>query len=542
MNGLLLTWLFVFAAQAEPIQSVYLIMVDRYANGDPSNDENADPSDPTAFHGGDIQGIIDHLDDIESLGVQTIWLTPVSKMRTDPIDIHGAFHGYWTDEFGTMEPRFGTKKDLLALKSALHKRKMNLVIDVVLNHVGPDTSLTHQQPDWFHTFGDIKDWDDDQQCRTHDVHGLPDLAHEKQEVADFLIEQSAKWIQEVSPDGFRIDAVRHIDSNFLSRYVSELNDITDPDFAFIGEVYEGNPHKVASETEKTGLTHVFDFPMHFALVDTMCNGGDLRQLATLLTQDRRYKDPHNLVTFLDNHDTPRIQTVCNQPGQVEKAVSLLTTLRGIPSFTWGTSVGLEGQTETEARGDMVFKQTPLRHTIQERLNQRRTIPALHKGGTDILNASKERIAFARVLENQAVVSVMGTTDKPTIPSIAGPATWTPIPSDGMYRWIVTPKTSDGFTAWVKSIAEDQSKTLPVHLRTHADASFIGSDPALGAWNPSDAKGKGTLEAHLPAGGWVAVKTIKQTKSGESIWSPHPNVFIDVNAASKTGAVVDVPHQ
>ncbi|MGB0637723.1 MAG: alpha-amylase family glycosyl hydrolase, partial [Myxococcota bacterium] len=94
MSALLWSWLFVSGVRAQPIQSVYLIMVDRYANGDSDNDEDADINDPTAFHGGDLRGIIDHIDHIEAMGVQTVWLTPISKMRTEPIGTHGAFHGY----------------------------------------------------------------------------------------------------------------------------------------------------------------------------------------------------------------------------------------------------------------------------------------------------------------------------------------------------------------------------------------------------------------------------------------------------------------
>jgi glycosidase len=516
-------------------------MVDRYANGDSTNDADANPSDPVSFHGGDIRGIIDHIDHIESLGIQTVWLTPISKMRTEPIDNHGAFHGYWVDQMDAVEPRFGTIEDILELKTALHQRNMKLIIDVVLNHVGPGTSLTQQHPNWFHSFGDIKDWGDAQQRRTHDVHGLPDLAQEKEEVASYLIAQSTEWIRKISPDGFRIDAVRHVDPGFLSRYISELGDLVDPSFAFMGEVFDGNPYTVSTEARRTGLTHVFDFPMHFAMIDTMCNDGDLRQIAVMLTQDRLYENPHSLITFLDNHDTSRLQTVCNSPGKAEKAVSLLTTLRGIPSFTWGTSAGLQGNNETEARGDMVFDKTPLYKTIQERLKQRQNIPSLHKGSTDILSASKDSIVFARVLANQAVVTSIGLVEKPTLPAIAGSATWSSIPSDGLQRWVVIPQTVDGFSQWAEAIAEEQLKTRTIRLRSASHARFIGSDPALGAWKPKEDQSAGLLTVDLPAGGWVAVKTYEQTKSGETIWSPHSNVFIDVDAASLDASKIDIPH-
>ena len=130
---MILTAALLPVAQATPhIDSIYLVMVDRYANGNPTNDGQIDLEDPAAFHGGDLLGLTQHLDDIESLGIDTVWLTPITKMRTEPIGVHGAFHGYWVEDGRAVEPRFGRTQDIIELREALKVRGMKLLLDIVL--------------------------------------------------------------------------------------------------------------------------------------------------------------------------------------------------------------------------------------------------------------------------------------------------------------------------------------------------------------------------------------------------------------------------
>ena len=189
---------------------VYFVLVDRFANGDKSNDGDSNPADPAAFHGGDLQGVIDRLDWLKDLGIETVWLSPVFQMRTAKFFEHGAFHGYWVEDFNLIEPRFGNAPLLRKLSDALHARGMKLILDVVLNHVAMDAPLTRLYPHWFHHRGPIKDWNNPEEVETHDVHGLPDLAQEREDVYQFLLQASLKWIDEAKPDGFRLDAVKHV--------------------------------------------------------------------------------------------------------------------------------------------------------------------------------------------------------------------------------------------------------------------------------------------------------------------------------------------
>jgi hypothetical protein len=175
--------------------SIYFVMVDRFQNGDSRNDGAIDVRDPHAFHGGDVQGLIDRLDWIQSLGFDTIWLSPVFATRPTSWHGHGAFHGYWTWELGQVEPRFGDELLIRKLRAELNRRSLKLVLDLVLNHVGPDAPLVSQRPEWFHRRGAVQNWNDATQLVMNDVHGLPDLAVERQDVYDFLLGATRRWLR-----------------------------------------------------------------------------------------------------------------------------------------------------------------------------------------------------------------------------------------------------------------------------------------------------------------------------------------------------------
>lgn len=181
------------AARVRP-SGIYFVMVDRFANGDRSNDGEVSAEDPQAFHGGDLKGVIDHLDWIQALGFDTVWLSPIFKMRTDKWHGYGAFHGYWTWDLSALEPRFGDELLLAQLRSELDRRKMKLMLDVVLNHVGPDAPLLTSKPGWFHRRGGVTDWNDATQLVMNDVHGLPDFATEQTEVFDYLLGAARRWV------------------------------------------------------------------------------------------------------------------------------------------------------------------------------------------------------------------------------------------------------------------------------------------------------------------------------------------------------------
>ncbi|MEQ1506750.1 MAG: alpha-amylase family glycosyl hydrolase, partial [Myxococcota bacterium] len=408
----------------------YFVLVDRYADGTPDPPGTTDRTDPQGWHGGDLQGVLDHVDDLAALGVGAVWLSPVTDARDAPHGPWGAYHGYWVDDLGAVDPRFGTVDGLRAVRDALADRGIGTYLDVVYNHVGPDTRLLSAHPDWFHHQGDIVDWDDPDQIVTHDVHGLPDLAQEDEAVYAYLRDASVGWIDRIAPAGFRVDAVRHLPEGFLARLGADLRAHAGPGFELVGEVYDGNVDRVAARAHRDHLDAVFDFPLYFAIRDAYCDGGSVGKLAALVGADYGGARP---ITLVDNHDLPRIRSACHDDlGAVAQALAFQLTARGTPSITWGTEVGLAGAEEPANRADMVFPDAlpPIGVTVTELLALRSAWPALRSPETRVVGLSAGLVTFARLGADEVVtVTVARAGDVPE-----APPRWTAVDGTPEVSW------------------------------------------------------------------------------------------------------------
>ncbi|NOY26802.1 MAG: hypothetical protein GXP62_13095 [Oligoflexia bacterium] len=397
---------------------IYFVLVDRFANGDPTNDQASpgpavDVDDPQGWHGGDLRGVINHLDELARLGVNTVWLSPVFTTRTAPIGVWGAYHGYWQWDPGTVEPRFGTQAELVELADALRDRNMGLMLDLVTNHVGYDAPIVQAHPDWFHHQPSIQDWNDPDQLENGQVHGLPDLDQDNPQVVAWLTKNAAHWQALLQPRGFRVDAVRHVPNAFLLRLGQTLRE-HEPGLWWLGEDFTGDVRELAQSQRSGGFSHVFDFPLYYAMTDVFCDDAPPSRLASLLWQDRRYDRPQGLVTFLDNHDLPRIQSRCHgQQQRVNAALRFLFATRGVPALSYGTESGLVGAQEPENRGDMVFEDSPLRAVITDLATQRAKSPAMREGAQRVIYLDADSMAVARVAGEQAVVVGVSRSDVAT---------------------------------------------------------------------------------------------------------------------------------
>lgn len=483
-----------------PGDTIYFVMVDRFENGDRSNDGEIDPRDPAAFHGGDLAGLAKRLDWLQSLGVGTVWLSPVFSMRTAKFHGYGAFHGYWVDRLDRLEPRFGTEDELIGVRNALKARGMNLMLDVVLNHVGPETSLTKEKPDWFHRRGGIQDWNDPEQLVMNDVQGLPDLADERPEVYAYLKGASVDLVRAVRPAGFRLDAVKHLPSSFWARFNGDLVREAGTGFQLLGEMLDGDPAQVSRAWRDGAFTAMFDFPLRFAMIDVFCKGQSPARLAAVLTEDRRYPDPAALVTLLDNHDLPRLATECGTGS--EAAVQFMYAMRGVPSIIWGTEVGLTGEKEPETRASMRFDEAaPMKAVIARAATLRRQHPSLREGVPVIVAASERAVTVRRVSATEAAT----------------------IDVDG--RDVRVSFVTGDFGREVE-LARRQWLTGERKRRVDfvgpADVMVIGSGPELGAWKLERALPL-PAAAELPVGGVFEVKLVSKQKG----WEPGANRVVFV---------------
>ena len=514
--------------------AIYFVLVDRHRNGDPANDGDADTSDPQAFHGGDLRGVIDDLDRLAALGFRSVWLSPVWTTRDARIGEWGSFHGYWVEDPSAVEPRFGTEAELVELSAALRDRGMGLILDVVTNHVAPGSPLLAEHPDWFHHNGDIVDWHDPVQAVQNDVHGLPDLAQEQPVVRDWLIGSGERWIRRLKPEGFRLDAVRHVGLPFWTDYNAAMRAIGGEDLSLVGELFDGDPGAVAGAWTGGGFGGMFDFPLYYALLDVVCGGEPVGRLASVLAQDRRYPDPRRLVTFLDNHDLPRLASRCDADG-VGDALTVLLSLRGRPAITWGTEAGLDGADEPENREDFPWAAArPWETQIAHGLALRAKHPALRSTDREVLALGADHLAFLQRAGGASVLAINKGATPWTLP--LPPGVWRdPVRGAELGLSLEVPA---GGTA--RALGTTSAERLPTRstdlefLLAAAPAGtvlLVGAGSELGNWDPAGGivavAGGSRLraEAALPVGHVLEYKFVVRLPDGTIEWEDRPNRYL-----------------
>lgn len=415
-------------------KTIYQIMTDRFSNGDHTNDEGADPTQPERYHGGDWQGVVNKLDYLKDMGVDCIWLSCPYENDRDFFGNDG-YHGYWPHDFRAAEPSFGSKEKLQELVSKAHEKGMKVMLDVVVNHTGYNHPAARdpQFRDWFHQSGPRNPLS--QYGLEHgSLAGLPDLAQENPKVSHYLIDVHKKWIEDTDVDGFRMDAVRHVPDHFLQDFDSGMKSEKEG-FTTIGEVFWNDPYYLA-EYQNGTQDSLFDFPLMEAVRDvfggnpdltlkqrwdefqqvkqhnfgqaimdlTKQGGQSMQKLSRVLAKDHVYDNPRMLSTILDNHDTGRfLSHAGGDKAKLKLAAAFLYGCRGTPSIYYGTESGMEGQMGHN-REDMQFDADPaLKDHFQHLIAMRKSSEALQMGTQNELAMTDTSYAFSRVLPGEEVV-------------------------------------------------------------------------------------------------------------------------------------------
>lgn len=362
---------------------LYLIMPDRFANGNPENDvvgemreKKVDHTDSFARHGGDIQGISNHLDYIADLGVTAIWLNPTQENDMES----GSYHGYAITDYYQIDKRFGSNEDFCALVEKAHEKNLKVVMDMIFNHCGSENYLFRDKPskDWFNYRSNYVQTSF-KTASVMDIHAsayekkiatdgwftsvMPDFNQRNRHVARYLIQSSIWWIEYAGINGIRQDTHPYADFDFMSQWCKEVLDEY-PYFNIVGETWL-NSNVLVSYWQKdsklaaplnSNLPTVMDFPLQ-ALMNQAFDeetgewGGGLYKLYDYQTQDLVYANPMNLLTFLDNHDTSRFaQTdeMAKNLKRYKQAMVFLLTTRGIPQIYYGTEILMTGD---KGKGD-----------------------------------------------------------------------------------------------------------------------------------------------------------------------------------------------
>jgi glycosidase len=359
---------------------IYLIMPDRFADGDTNNNipKGAAPGTydrkaAKAYHGGDLKGIQDHLPYLKGLGVTTLWLNPIF----DNDNISETYHGYGATDLYAVEDHFGTLPEFQQLVATAHQQGIKILVDMVPNHVGPNHPWATSQPapGWLHgtTANHINtDYDYPPVTDPHAVEKnyrsaldgwfanvLPDLAQENPLVAEYLLQNAYWWMEVGGVDGFRIDTFPYVPRTFWTIYLQRLQ-TTYPNFFAVGEVYNFEPPVVSYfaggqkgfDGIDTHLNTPFDFPMNSAIRQVVNHGAPAKRIVEVLRQDRLYPHPELLVTFIGNHDMTRFLTDAGgSTAKLKLGFSLLATLRGIPQIYSGDEIAMPGGEDPDNRHD-----------------------------------------------------------------------------------------------------------------------------------------------------------------------------------------------
>ena len=465
---------------------MYLIMPDRFADGDKANDKLANFRDPDdrsrgfSYHGGDLRGIQEHLDYLQQLGVTTLWTTPLYDNSAGQSG--QSYHGYSATDMYAVDPHFGSMDDYRALVAAAHARGMKVVLDTVPNHVGPAHPWVKDSPtpDWFHgtaashikvddDFASVTDPTATAARRNVLLNGwfadiLPDLNQDNPLVAQYLLQNAIWWIESAGLDGLRIDTFPYVPRSFWHGYNEQLHAFY-PHLTDVGEVFNkdahivsffagGRVHTGSDGTYDTLLDTPFDYPMYFALRAALTHREPMTAISDVLKSDGLYAHPERLVTFIGNHDTKRfISEPGANPAALRLAFGLLATLRGMPQLYYGDELDMKGGDDDPSnRKDFpggfsgapsnAFtpagrspEQAAMFDWVSRLMSFRHESAALRCGGLQVLSSNEDWLVFVRdsshapvagcgtAIGNQRILVAVHRSSKPDALTVDLKQTW-----------------------------------------------------------------------------------------------------------------------
>ena len=451
-----------------PDDAIYLLMPDRFANGDAGNDDPAvskgllDRTKSRYYHGGDLRGVIDRLPYLKDLGVTAIWLNPwydnvnhLNQRETYDGQAITDYHGYGAVDFYAVEERLGDLATLREMVDRAHALGIKVIQDQVANHSGPYHPWVADSPTptWYYgtpakhlantwqtwTLQDPHSPPEGQKATLEGwfIDILPDLDQGDPEVARYTIQNTLWWVGVSGVDGIRQDTLPYVHRRFWKEWMSAIKKEY-PDLRVVGELFDGDPALVSFyqggaarfDGVDSGIDTLFDFPVYFRIRDSFAKGDSLREVAKMLARDHLYRDASSLVTFLGLHDVPRFM---NEPGasvaSLKAAFTFLATARGTPLVYYGDEIALPGGSDPDNRRDFpggwpgdarnafeaagrTADEEAVHAHVRTLLRLRQEAPALRRGKTVNLHVADKSWAYARVLDGRVVVVAINTDASP----------------------------------------------------------------------------------------------------------------------------------
>ena len=349
-------------------ETIYFIIVDRFHDGDPDNNLGPNPAlyDPTKqkwgkYWGGDLQGVIDKLDYLKNMGVTAIWLSPLFEQVEELQFEFAAMHGYWTKDFKRINPRLVNSNESTSLFECnvfdrlikeMHKRGMKLILDIVCNHSSPDVNghkgelyddgvliadFYNDVNNWYYHNGEITDWEDEWQLLYCELSGLATFNESNIDYRNYIKSAIKQWLDR-GVDALRVDTVKHLPVWFWQEFVGDIQTHKPSVFIF-GEWGFSKPWdgKSVNFTNKSGMS-ILDFALCEGVRAALAKNseGGFHLIQDVLDLDYLYDRATELITFIDNHDMPRFQSLNSDPEILRLAINLIMTSRGIPCIYYGT--------------------------------------------------------------------------------------------------------------------------------------------------------------------------------------------------------------
>ncbi|CEN39125.1 Neopullulanase SusA [Capnocytophaga cynodegmi] len=437
---------------------IYLLMPDRFANGNPNNDshkelnEKANRNLPGGRHGGDIQGIIKQLDYIKSLGATAIWSTPMCEDNDETY----SYHTYGQSDVYKIDPRYGTNQEYKQLAEEMHKRGMKLIKDYVTNHWGWKHWMINDLPtyDWIHQFpgyaqsnyrmstqmdNNTSEIDKKYCVDGWFVQSMPDLNQSNPLVLKYLTQNAIWWIEYADLDGLRVDTYSYNDKEGIAKWTKAIMNEY-PNFNIVGEVWLHDQAQIsywqkdspisAIQSYNTYLPSVMDFTLHDAIGEalkaTPSWDKGMIQMYDNFVNDFLYKDINNILIFAENHDTSRINEIYQNTEDYKLIMTLLATARGIPQLYYGSEIGMRGD---KSKGDAYIRQdfpggweddkqnafNPSERTELQKeyfnftakiFNWRKEKPVIHYGKTKQYLPNNEVYVYFRYNQQEAVMIIL----------------------------------------------------------------------------------------------------------------------------------------
>lgn len=400
---------------------LYFVLVDRYADGKVNPDPAlVRPAEPGYFHGGDLVGLTGRLDELKELGITALWLNPL--VRNIPRYVGNDFadwgyHGYWAEDFTTLDPRFGTETELKTLVDAAHARGIKVLLDVVYNHPGYGSryETDPRYAGWVRTGKDCGQ-DDETRC----LYGLPDFRLERQDVREHLFQAHLGLAKRVGLDGFRLDTVGHVPKSFWAEHRARVRRELGSNFFLLGEVWGGDAESLGEGYFQPDLLDAgFDFSFRGEAIAFVNGRGRAQAFAAAWRKREAVTPGHVLAHYLSSHDQPG--AILEVEGDVQRfrmLAAMQFAASGLPVIFYGEEVGRWIGDWPANRSNMPWGQRPLgpgqgvlrdeglRDDYRRLIALRKAHPELARGTTEVRYAEADTLVLARTLGEQQTLVVI----------------------------------------------------------------------------------------------------------------------------------------